>query len=91
MFFRIFLVGASIVTLLVLAKERQWFEQAGLLGRCAVVAAPPGDGGQWWSCEEGLLSGYPRLDADGCTIQNRPAAREVWRCPVPLESAPGGL
>jgi hypothetical protein len=89
--FRIFLVFAVIATTLVLAKERHWFEQAGLLGQCAIVAGPAGDAGQWWSCREGWLSGYPRLDADGCTRERRPSGREVWRCPVPLVTTPSAF
>jgi hypothetical protein len=87
-FFRIFLVAAAAVTLMVFARDRDWFEKAGVLGSCVVVAAPAGDGSQWWSCEEGWLSGFPRLDADGCTLERRPAGREVWRCPAPLTSEP---
>jgi hypothetical protein len=90
-FFRIFLVFAVIVTLLVLARDRQWFERTGVLGHCAVIAGPAGDSGQWWSCQEGWLSGYPRLDGDGCTRDRRPPGREVWRCPAPLVTSPGAF
>jgi hypothetical protein len=90
-FFRIFLVFAAAATVLVLAKERHWFEQTGVLGSCTRAYAPPGDTGQWWSCEEGWLSGYPRLEKEGCRIERRPAAREVWRCPLPLTTAPSGF
>jgi hypothetical protein len=89
--FRIFLVFAIVVTTLVVAKDRHWFERTGVLGHCAVVSGPAGDSGQWWSCEEGWLSGYPRLDADGCTRNRRPPGREVWRCPEPLVTTPGAF
>ncbi len=88
---RIFLVGAAIVTVFVFAKRDHWLERAGLVGTCELAAVPAGDTGQWWSCREGLVSGYPALGQEGCDSRGVVAAREFWRCPTRLTQIPGAF
>lgn len=85
---KIVLVGAAIAAALIVAQQKQVFRKMGLVGTCQVVAAPTSDGSQWWSCTEGVLTGYPSLTRDSCVIQRVVPKRQVWRCPTPLETAP---
>jgi hypothetical protein len=86
---RIFFVGAAIIAVFIAAKREHWLERAGLVGTCRIVQAPYGDTAQWWSCREGIISGYPVLTRDQCDSKGFVAAREIWRCPTPLSQAPG--
>jgi hypothetical protein len=88
---RIFFVGAAIVAVFVFAKRDHWLERAGLVGTCEITAAPAGDTAQWWSCREGLVSGYPMLTQENCDSRGVVAARELWRCPTPLTQIPGAF
>jgi hypothetical protein len=85
------LVAALIVATLALAKERHWFDRAGVVGSCEVIAGPWGDTGEWWSCHEGFLTGFPRLERDNCEFKGAFVGEEVWRCVVPLKHSPGPL
>lgn len=90
--FKIALVGAALAAALVLLKQQHVFQRAGIIGSCEVVAAPAGEseqGGQWWSCSEGALTGFPSLTRDSCTRQLATGGREYWHCPAPLERPPG--
>jgi hypothetical protein len=89
--FRIILVAALIVSALALAKQNHWFEKAGIVGTCVEVAAPYGDEAQYWSCEQGVLTGFPSLRHNACDPHGVSAGRQLWRCPTPLVSAPGGI
>jgi hypothetical protein len=89
--FRILLVAAVIVSLLAFAKKNEWFERAGVVGTCTEIAAPRGDEAQWWSCKQGVLTGYPSLRRDSCDPQGTRSQRQFWRCTTPLTSSPGGL
>lgn len=86
MLVKIVLIAALIGAGLAVAKEQRFFERAGLVGYCEVVRAPAGDDGQWHGCHEGLMTGYPSLIKDSCTIESRSPKVEFWRCPVPLTS-----
>ena len=88
---KIFLVAALIVSVLALAKQNRWFEEAGIVGTCAEVQAPRGDDGQWWACKQGVLTGYPSLQRDSCDVKGVAAGKQVWHCPTPLTTAPGGI
>jgi hypothetical protein len=88
---RIFLVGVAIVAVFVFAKRDHWWARTGLVGTCQLATAPAGDKGQWWSCREGILSGYPTLTQENCDSQGVVASREFWRCPTPLEQVPGAF
>jgi hypothetical protein len=84
MLVKIVLVAALVGAGLVVAKEEQLFEKAGLVGYCQVVRGPSGDDGEWHGCHEGLMSGFPTLVKDSCTLESRRTGIEYWRCPVPL-------
>jgi len=88
---RIFLVGAAIVVALVVARRDHWLERAGLVGTCRLAQAPFGDTAQWWSCRQGVITGFPVLTHDQCDNEGITLGRELWRCPEPLVSAPGGV
>ena len=88
---RIFFVGAAIIAAFVVAKQEHWLARAGLVGTCQLVQAPYGDTSQWWSCKQGLITGYPVLTQQQCDSQGFTAARELWRCPTPLDQAPGAV
>jgi hypothetical protein len=84
---KIAIVAAGIAGLLVLAQNQRWFERAGLLSRCNVSAAPYGSqlrGGQWWSCTEGAISGFPNLARDHCESKGLIGHTQLWYCPVPI-------
>jgi hypothetical protein len=89
--FKIALVGAALAAALFLLKQQHVFQRAGIVGSCQVVGAPAGESseGQWWSCREGALTGFPSLIRDSCDRRFVRAGREVWYCPAPLERAPG--
>jgi hypothetical protein len=89
---RILIVGAAIATALFVAKRERWFERAGFVGTCRLTQpADRKDTAQWWSCSQGLLTGYPVLSRESCDSSGFVYKRELWRCPTPLESAPGGI
>ena len=83
---RIVLIAVLIVAFLAYAKEERYFERAGFVHNCVTVAAPAGQDGEWKSCEQGLLDGYPDLSLDACDRMGRTPDREFWRCPVPLSN-----
>lgn len=88
---RLLLVAVLIVATLAVAKERNWFQHAGIVGSCTVVTGPFGDTGEWWSCREGFLTGFPRLERDNCEFRGAFVGEEVWRCAIPLRDSPGPL
>ena len=63
---RILIVGAAIAVALVVAQRDHWFERAGLVGTCRLTQAPFGDTAQWWSCRQGVITGYPVLTRQQC-------------------------
>jgi hypothetical protein len=83
-FVKIILVCVAIVGTLAVAQRQHWFEQAGFVGGCSLAPTPPGEFGQWWSCKEGVLTGYPSLIRDNCSLKVVTGARQVWRCPQPI-------
>ena len=89
---RILIVGVAIAAALVVAKRDHWVERAGLVGTCR-LAQPltPRDTAQWWSCRQGVLTGFPVLTRHDCDEHGIVLGRELWRCATPLESAPGGV
>jgi hypothetical protein len=89
--FKIALVGALLAAALFLLQQQQVFQRAGVVGHCTVVGAPAGQDvtGQWWSCAEGVLTGFPSLARDSCQYRFSQPDRQVWYCPAPLERAPG--
>jgi hypothetical protein len=89
---RIVIVGLAIAAALFAAKRDRWFERAGLVGNCRQTQ--PGyvnDTAQWWSCRQGLITGYPILTRQQCDSTGFVLNRELWRCTTPLESQPGAV
>lgn len=84
MLVKIVLVAALVGAGLVVAKKEHVFENAGFVGYCELVRAPSRDDGEWHGCHEGLMTGFPSLIKDSCTIKSRRNGVEYWRCPVPL-------
>lgn len=85
---KIAIAAAALAGLLGLAKDQMWFERIGLLSECTVTEAPYGakrQGGQWWSCREGALSGMPNLRRDNCERQGLYGHVETWWCPVAIQ------
>lgn len=87
-FVKIALVGAFIAVMLGVAKQQHWFQRAGIVGRCQVVSTPFGQTGQWWSCSQGILTGFPTLERDQCDSAGFAGKRQLWRCPEPIDAAP---
>jgi hypothetical protein len=90
MLLKIIVVAALIGAGLAVAKEERVFEKAGFVGYCQIVRPPPGDDGEWHGCHEGLITGYPSLVKDSCTLESRRGKIEYWRCPVPLAHGRSG-
>jgi len=82
------LLAVLAVAFGVYAKEEGLFYRAGVVGSCAIVQTPHRDEGQWWSCNQGILTGYPSLTRDNCDRKGTTGERELWRCPYPLPEAP---
>ncbi len=83
---RIILIAALIAAFLAYAKHERYFERAGIVHSCTTIGAPAGQDGEWHSCEQGFLDGYPDLSLDACDRMGRTANRELWRCPVELSN-----
>ena len=87
---KIVLAGVAIVVLMVVAQDQRWPEKAGVIGVCGATAAlAPAPSGYWYACKEGILNGFPNLEADHCTNLGTVQHREIWQCDVPLTSLPG--
>ena len=83
---KIGIVAAAIAGLLVMAQSQRWFERAGLMSHCEVSMAPYGTRlqGQWWSCTEGAISGFPSLRRDHCESKGLIGHTQLWYCPNPI-------
>ena len=87
---KIALVGVAIVAMMGFARAQHWPQRAGVVGVCVTTSAPSNrPDGQWYACREGLLNGYPNLEADMCSSAGIVQHREIWRCDRPLASLPG--
>ncbi len=87
---RIVLVGAAIIVLMVVAQDRRWPQKVGVVAVCSAVGAPSSaPTGFWYSCKQGIVNGFPNLEADHCAYIGVVQHREIWQCDVPLASLPG--
>jgi hypothetical protein len=87
---RIVLVGAALVVFMVVAQTHRWPQRVGVVGVCAAAPAPTSTPeAYWYSCREGLITGFPNLEADHCVNIGIVQHRENWQCDVPLASLPG--
>ena len=89
---KIVVVLALLIGGLVTLQQQRVFERIGVTGGCELVRAPIADtaDAQWWSCWQGVLTGYASLVKDHCELRYVPKGRQVWRCPAPIER-PGSL
>lgn len=87
---KIVLTGVAILALMVVAQNQRWPQRVGVIGACSGTAAPssPADG-YWYSCKQGIVNGFPNLEADHCANIGVVQHREVWQCDVPVASLPG--
>jgi hypothetical protein len=87
---KIVVVGVAILALMVAARQEHWAQRAGVTGSCTAIRAPYGqEGGAWYTCKQGILTGFPNLEADSCTSDGYTGKQEVWSCLAPLVSLPG--
>lgn len=87
---KIAMVGVAFIVLMGVAQSKQWPQRAGVVGRCAATGPlGPDPGRAWYSCKQGILTGFPNLEADSCRRVGIVAHREIWRCSATLESLPG--
>ena len=87
---KIFMVGVAFVALMVVAQTQRWPQKAGVVGKCvATRPASSSPEGAWYACKQGILTGFPALEGDGCHSAGLLMHQEIWRCPAPLESLPG--
>jgi hypothetical protein len=83
---RIVLVAALIAAALVVVRQKQVLQNAGLLGYCEQITTPTGQTGIWHECRAGKLTGTPGLSRGSCLRARHEPDRDVWRCPTALES-----
>lgn len=87
---KIALIGVALIVMMGLARVERWPQRAGVVAVCVATTAPRSEpGGAWYACKEGLMSGFPNLEADSCSSAGVVQHREIWRCDAPLSSLPG--
>ena len=90
MFWKIAFVAVAIAALMVVARDQRWAARAGVTGNCITTQPPSSEpAGSWYACKQGVLTGFPALESDGCDSIRIVQHEEVWRCPAPLVSTPG--
>jgi hypothetical protein len=88
---KIAMVGIAFAAIMMLAHDQRWFERAGVVGVCTATQAPFGRvDGAWYACSQGVMNGFPNLEAESCSSEGVVAHREIWSCTVPVTSLPGG-
>lgn len=86
---KIAMVGVAIVAMMTFARDQRWFERAGVVGTCYATSAPSTEpDGVWYACKQGIVNGFPNLEADACTSQGVVRHLEVWQCSKALASLP---
>ena len=78
-------ITAAVATMLVL-KDGQVLQQAGLVSSCSVVASYDGKPGFWQACRPGRLEGRPDLSRMSCASAGLRANVEYWRCQAQIGS-----
>jgi hypothetical protein len=86
MVLRIVLLSALIAAALVVVRQQEVLENAGLIGYCTEVATPTGHTGVWHECHSGKLTGTPGLPLASCKRMRHSADTDLWRCPVGIGS-----
>jgi hypothetical protein len=86
MVLRFVVLAALIASGLAVVQRQHVLENANLVGHCSRIATPTGKSGVWHECVSGKLTGTPGLSLSSCKRVSHSTARDVWRCPVGLES-----
>ena len=87
---KIAMVGVAIAAMMGVARDQRWPQRAGVVGVCLTTPAPhTKPDGAWYACSQGLMNGFPNLEADSCSSAGIVSHREIWNCDVPLVSLPG--
>ena len=89
MLFRVFIVAALALALMVAVKDGRLLRTTGLTGTC-LVAQTNDDGTQLEACRAGKLQGQPDLSGNGCKDVGAEGPYEYWHCPAELGSQPAG-
>ncbi|MDQ3995628.1 MAG: hypothetical protein M3303_01270 [Gemmatimonadota bacterium] len=84
---KVFVLALAVFSLMVAIKDGGLLREAGLLGSCTTVAAPPGSSGYWQACRPGRLEGRPDLSRRSCERQGTARGIEFWRCPAEIGNA----
>jgi hypothetical protein len=87
MLLKILLVGALAIGLMAAIRDGRVLRDAGLLGRCDVVAVNGHADPTEMSCVKGRLDGYPDLTSKSCHVVSQQPGRQVWRCEAPIVSS----
>ena len=92
MFWKFAFVAVALIAVMVVARDQNWAGRVGVTGSCTQTQ-PPSYGGQdtWYSCKQGILTGFPSLEGDAATCEEAGIVRhqEVWHCANRLSSTPG--
>ena len=86
MVLRFAIFAAVIASGLAVVQREHVLQNANLVGHCSRVATPAGKTGAWHECVAGTLTGTPGLSLDSCRRISHSPKRDLWRCPVGLES-----
>ena len=87
---KIAMVGVAIIAMMTVARDQRWPQRTGVVGVCVTTPAPRSQpGGTWYACTQGILNGFPNLEAGSCSSAGIVSHQEIWRCSVPLNSLPG--
>ena len=83
---RVFVLALAVFALMAAIKDGRLLNEAGLMGSCSAVAAPPGRSGYWEACRPGKLEGRPDLSRRSCERHGIVRDIEIWRCPARMAS-----
>lgn len=86
MLLRVVIFAAVIAAALAVVQQKQLLQNAHLTGYCTRIATPTGKTGVWHECRSGSITGTPGLSRGSCVRVSHASARDVWRCPTPLEA-----
>jgi hypothetical protein len=86
MLLRFAIFAAMTASVLVVVQRQQVLQNANLVGHCSQITTPAGKTGVWHECVAGTLTGTPGLSLSSCKRVTHSPDRDVWRCPVGLES-----
>lgn len=72
------------------AQDQRWPQRSGMVGVCAATATPGSASDTfWYACKEGIINGFPNLEADRCVNAGVVQRREYWQCDRAVDSLPG--